>query len=62
MNMNNFRLALLPLALALAGCTLAPHYQRPALPVDAKYDQATPVATSPIYRGRTSSPMPRCAT
>ena len=43
MNMNNFRLALLPLALALAGCTLAPHYQRPALPVDAKYDQATPV-------------------
>ncbi|MBY4838260.1 efflux transporter outer membrane subunit [Pantoea sp. DY-5] len=43
MNMNNFRLALLPLALALAGCTLAPHYQRPALPVDVKYDQATPV-------------------
>ncbi len=43
MNSKNLRLALLPLALVLAGCTLAPHYQRPAMPVDAKYDQPTPV-------------------
>ena len=43
MNTKTFRMALLPLAMVLAGCTLAPHYQRPAMPVDAKYDQPTPV-------------------
>ncbi len=37
--------ALLPLAvtLGLTGCTLQPNYHRPAMPVDAHYDQATPV-------------------
>lgn len=41
MNSKIFRLALLPLVMELAGCTLAPHYQRPAMPVDEKYDQPT---------------------
>ncbi len=37
MNKTIFRLGAWTLALAMAGCTLAPRYERPALPVDAQY-------------------------
>lgn len=43
MLINPFSRALLPLAvvIGLSGCTLQPDYQRPAMPVTARYDQAT---------------------
>ena len=37
MSKTIFRLGAWTLALAMAGCTLAPRYERPALPVDAQY-------------------------
>ncbi|MBP2194844.1 efflux transporter outer membrane subunit [Pantoea cypripedii] len=42
---KTFNWALLPLAaaLGLTGCTMEPHYQRPSMPVDARYDQPTAV-------------------
>ena len=39
----NVRWTLLPLVAALAGCSLQPAYHRPAMPVEARYDQPTPV-------------------
>lgn len=39
----NVRCTLLPLALLLAGCSLQPEYHRPAMPVETRYDQQTPV-------------------
>lgn len=35
---NAFSLGMLPLAIILAGCTMEPDYQRPALPVAGHYD------------------------
>ncbi len=44
MMIKPFSWTLLPLvaALGLAGCSLQPNYKRPALPVDASYNMATP--------------------